>query len=158
MMYSERWDLFADVHTNTNTNTCTWTVLIVCRKHAGTRTVCSFWLAMIDPFFFFFISSKQVEWVFTVSLSSSYWIWHCFTFSILYSQAYHTKIQRASQAFCQNSSSVCLPWRQHKPVHATIQIGTGLTHFSAIEIRISQLCLTACTKRYFTHLRPDAEC
>lgn len=50
-----------------------------------------------------------------------------FAFSILYSQDYYTKIQRASQAFCQNSSSVCLLWRQCNPLPGTIRISTGLT-------------------------------
>lgn len=131
--------------THTPTNTCTLTLFKVCQKHAGTRTVCCFWLAMIDPFFFF-ISSKQVEWVCAVSSFSSYWVWHCFTFSIQHSQAYHTKIQRASRAFCQNSSSVCLPWRQHNPFTGTIQISTGLTHSSVPETRTSTLCLTTCTQ------------
>lgn len=68
-----------------------------------------------------------------------------FSFSILHSQAYHTKIQKANPAFCQNSSSVCLPWRQHNPLHGTIQISTGLTHFSVLGTRTSQLCFTTCT-------------
>lgn len=131
--------------THIHTTTCTWIVFKVCWKQAGKCTVCPFWLATIDPFFFYLFQTGGEGLGCQSLLVILGMALFFFSFSILHCQAYHTKIQKASQAFCQNSSSVCLPWRQHNPLPGTIQISTGLTHFSVLGSRTPQICLTTHT-------------